>query len=331
MEPPPLEKQDTAETRVSEAPVQKTSSTKGACPSGDIISVVGGGRLANCIWEYFSLWSLNKFLPGLRTAYSQKYILKYLNKLFDNVNMPVVEDIPEDCACCENVNWSASNIHMYSFIPLRDVRKKFENVPGNIILPRYIVLVEPVLATMKLLKKEMTYKDSLVQFAQNVINSKTEEFLRKHDVRRSRITYVGVHVRRTDYKTYLQSKYNMTALGPEFYLKAMTYFRQRRPDLGRPIFLVASDDVSWVKKHLLQDDVFLVSRGDVQHPEEDLVLLSLCNHSIIDYGTYGLWAAVYAGGVTITVKTSMDVYQTLGRKPNWHFVTVNPGKEIEIY
>ena len=28
----------------------------------------------------------------------------------------------------------------------------------------------------------------------------------------------------------------------------------------------------------------------------DLCLLAMCNHSIIDYGTFGLWAGLLAGG-----------------------------------
>ena len=28
----------------------------------------------------------------------------------------------------------------------------------------------------------------------------------------------------------------------------------------------------------------------------DLSVLSMCNHSIVDYGTFGLWAALMAGG-----------------------------------
>ena len=29
---------------------------------------------------------------------------------------------------------------------------------------------------------------------------------------------------------------------------------------------------------------------------EDLALLAACNHSIISYGTFGMWAAIFAGG-----------------------------------
>ena len=28
----------------------------------------------------------------------------------------------------------------------------------------------------------------------------------------------------------------------------------------------------------------------------DLAILSMCNHSIVDYGTFGLWAGLLAGG-----------------------------------
>ena len=28
----------------------------------------------------------------------------------------------------------------------------------------------------------------------------------------------------------------------------------------------------------------------------DLAVLSMCNHTVLDYGTFGLWAALLAGG-----------------------------------
>ena len=32
---------------------------------------------------------------------------------------------------------------------------------------------------------------------------------------------------------------------------------------------------------------------------EDLALLAACNHSIISYGTFGMWAAILAGGEVV--------------------------------
>jgi galactoside 2-L-fucosyltransferase 1/2 len=35
-------------------------------------------------------------------------------------------------------------------------------------------------------------------------------------------------------------------------------------------------------------------------PTSDMALMSACNHSIIDYGSYGVWGAALAGGDVVT-------------------------------
>lgn len=46
-------------------------------------------------------------------------------------------------------------------------------------------------------------------------------------------------------------------------------------------------------------DVFLASNREFNSPAHDLITLSMCNHSIISYGTFGMWIAMKAGGRTI--------------------------------
>jgi len=77
---------------------------------------------------------------------------------------------------------------------------------------------------------------------------------------------------------------------------AMDWFRK---NIGGPlIFLIVSDDVKWCKKHLLgPKDVKIASKS----PEHDLALLSSSNHTIIDYGTFGVWGALMTGGHTVSL------------------------------
>jgi hypothetical protein len=61
-----------------------------------------------------------------------------------------------------------------------------------------------------------------------------------------------------------------------------------------------TDDVEWCKSHLLGlSDVKLVSKSE----EHDLALLSTCDHTIVDYGTFGFWGALMAGGHTMSLIT----------------------------
>nr|CAD7418712.1 unnamed protein product [Timema poppensis] len=52
--------------------------------------------------------------------------------------------------------------------------------------------------------------------------------------------------------------------------------------------------------------------GEAETPEVDLVMLSSCNHSIVDYGTYGLWAALLVNGWTVVYDLSaLNQHQTI--------------------
>ncbi|CAB3367260.1 Hypothetical predicted protein [Cloeon dipterum] len=104
-------------------------------------------------------------------------------------------------------------------------------------------------------------------------------------------TLVGIHVRRSDYGPYLIRVLNEGLVNATYFKNAMNYYRDnyREPLL----FLIVSDDIKWCEENLLvEDDVKIVS-ADVAH---DIALLSVCDHTIIDYGTYGVIGAYLSFG-----------------------------------
>jgi hypothetical protein len=52
-----------------------------------------------------------------------------------------------------------------------------------------------------------------------------------------------------------------------------------------------------------------------------MALMSTCDHSIIDYGSYGVWGAVLAGGEVLTPGSTNAAWifrwQTGGGRMNW--------------
>ena len=40
----------------------------------------------------------------------------------------------------------------------------------------------------------------------------------------------------------------------------------------------------------------------------DLAILAQCNHTVLDYGTFGLWAALFAGGRIILPGKNMKIF-----------------------
>jgi galactoside 2-L-fucosyltransferase 1/2 len=105
------------------------------------------------------------------------------------------------------------------------------------------------------------------------------------------ITYVGVHVRRTDYIGYLTRKFNASTVKPDYFLRQMNVFRNKYKPI---MFVVVSDDPMWCERELRGDDVVVMKTNS---PVQDLAIMAACNHSIIDYGTYGVWGAILSGGI----------------------------------
>ena len=79
-----------------------------------------------------------------------------------------------------------------------------------------------------------------------------------------------------------------------------------------------SDDLEWCRKHLLTKklkDVVIASKS----PQHDLALLATSDHTIIDYGTFGEWGAVMAGGHTISLDVDKNFSRVMSEfTDKWH-------------
>ena len=127
---------------------------------------------------------------------------------------------------------------------------------------------------------------------------------------------MSVHVRRTDYNSYLKRKLNVTLVTEDFFVRQMDYFRKKYVNT---LFVVVSDDPDWCERKLNLSDT-VVLRGN--SPEQDLSVMAQCNHSIFDYGTFGEWGALMAGGETLLYNLSSGTEVKLATLlPNWHLVT----------
>ena len=142
----------------------------------------------------------------------------------------------------------------------------------------------------EIIRDHFRFTDSILLKAKHIIQMVGKQM--NEDVQ---TVYVGVHIRRTDFhqfsKNWLKELLNET-----FYESAMDYFRQRYSQVA---FLVVSDDVSWCKAHLKSPDTYHVGTPSA---EVDMAIMANCNASIVDYGTFGMWGAILAGGETVTSK-----------------------------
>lgn len=89
-------------------------------------------------------------------------------------------------------------------------------------------------------------------------------------------------------------------ISANFFYNAMNHYRESfgTSKFNVLIFVIVSDDLRWCKKTFENmSDVYFVSKDNSAFL--DMAILSNCNHSIIDFGTFGQWGAFLAGGQTI--------------------------------
>ena len=108
-------------------------------------------------------------------------------------------------------------------------------------------------AYIKHIKKNMHFKTDI----------KTKAHARLLEVAKSRklnaiqkAIFIGVHVRKTDHADFVKRQLNLEPIYDEYYNDGMDYFRDNYDNC---IFIVASDDIKWCKKHIdtsMEDVVF---------------------------------------------------------------------------
>ncbi|XP_059491123.1 galactoside 2-alpha-L-fucosyltransferase SEC1-like [Neocloeon triangulifer] len=245
--------------------------------------------MANRIWEYLGTWGLAKFLG--RQAFVPKVTFDWLLPIFPDLDLPIYEEI-------KHCNLSLQRIREVDSL---DTLK--ERVQGqHLIFEKWYVLPRVVLPYLDEARKLFRFADDLVLKVNQTIRAVGGE---------GRVL-VAVHVRRTDYIGFLVNRYHLTIANKFYYLDAMDWFRKNIG--GKLLFLIVSDDPPWCELNLLgQEDVVMASK-DTYH---DLALLTLADHNIIDYGTYGAFAGLMTKGHTVTL-FSIDFDQVMAKYKNWH-------------
>ena len=117
------------------------------------------------------------------------------------------------------------------------------------------------------------------------------------DERGGSVTFVNIHVRRTDYISFVEKRYKGHEVGRTFFLHCIREFLRLHPD---SVFLVTSDDLAWCQQNIRHERVIfprLLSSADPA--VTDFLLMTQANHTIYDYGSFAFWGAALAGGRTM--------------------------------
>lgn len=262
------------------------------CPQYGIVTIVQGGRLGNQMWEYASVWALAR-RTGLE-PYVPRCMRVKLDQVFESLSVPTFEEISH---CPVNLNTFVKSLESWNY------------TNQSIVLPRYFIQPDLVLTWVQDIIQEFTVKKKILDRSQEILHLANKS--NKYKV------FVGVHVRRTDYIGYLWRKRLVPPADVDFYFSGMKYFEKKYEAV---VFIVVSDDPVFCHIHFgKKNNVYITGKMHPNSPSLDLAILASCNHTVFDYGTFGEWGAILAGGETIYYNLSHHSSARVGQLlPHWH-------------
>lgn len=102
---------------------------------------------------------------------------------------------------------------------------------------------------------------------------------------------VAVHIRRGDYVNNPKTKKAHFICDLNYYEKAFRLIKDKLKEKNlEPKFFIFSDDISWAKDNLKEDNLVFVSRPEILDYEE-LILMSKAKHNIIANSSFSFWSA----------------------------------------
>ena len=148
------------------------------------------------------------------------------------------------------------------------------------------------------------------QFDVNVISFATKylrSLISRFELNATDVTPIGVHVRRRDFLSRASIKRGRSVATADYFHAAMNYFRKQYTNC---VFLVATDDVKWCRKHLMAPDVIMIadskvkvtSRLQVSDIQRDMGVLRLVEHNILSTGTFSWWIGWFTPGQVVYYK-----------------------------
>lgn len=245
-----------------------------------IITALSAGRLGNNMFEYAALYALSHTTKCLA------------------IMAPPMSTLLRPCFLVTmSTNWSMDRYAEWRVEPLAHLQTdNARNISCNgeyVRLTGYPSDWRYFSQDEQAIRREFTFSTSIADEA--------DAFLAK--ARRQKVnndanvpvTFVGVHVRRTDYSAYLERQ-DCVSADRKYLVAAMDRFVAKYKNV---LFVVASDDPDEASTMLADVDFPKVLVDGTFSSCTSLAILSRCNHSVITQGTFGFWAAYLAGGETV--------------------------------
>ena len=134
------------------------------------------------------------------------------------------------------------------------------------------------------------YKSELIKMLHNPYQNMIRDDLEKYSLNESQQSqqsqqyeFVSIHVRRTDYLALSDIHLNLSMA---YYEEAMSHFSKEKS-----IFLIFSDDVAFIQKEPLFQN--LVNKHIITNEDDEYCfwLMTACHHNIIANSSYSWWSS----------------------------------------
>jgi hypothetical protein len=134
------------------------------------------------------------------------------------------------------------------------------------------------------------YKSELIKMLHNPYQNAIRDDLEKYSLNESQQSqqsqqyeFVSIHVRRTDYLALSDIHLNLSMA---YYEEAMSHFSKEKS-----IFLIFSDDVAFIQKEPLFQN--LVNKHIITNEDDEYCfwLMTACHHNIIANSSYSWWSS----------------------------------------
>ncbi len=235
------------------------------------------GRLGNNMFQFASLYSIARALNRTPVISDSYELFDAFNR---NLRRVVLVDQPESHVKIVSETFGG----MYS--------TSLYNLPNmDLQLCCYLQSWKYFVEYAHEIHSFFQFKDWIQIRAKSILSSASNLYRIKNRLdSSSHITYVGVHVRRTDVRTPIHLDRGYKAASLSYIYKSMDYFRRKHANV---YFIVCSDNMQWCERYLSKPDVYFVEDQD---SIVDMAVLTKCNHTIMTVGTFSWWAAWLTGG-----------------------------------
>ena len=245
-----------------------------------IVRITGG--LGNQLFQYAYALSLSNQGYDVKICSDSfdKYKLREYNLEYYNISLDRVSNV--DTTCKNNLfkkimtklGFSLNNelIEKGYFY-----EKSMLQPEDNKCISGYFQSEKYFFDIRSILLKEFTLKSGISEYGDLVVDN----------INQSSCS-CSLHIRRGDYLANSATNKIHGVLGLDYYKKAVKLLEEKQGDVQYFIF---SDDVQWAKENLNIENAFFIDGQEERIPNEDLYLMSLCNHNIIANSTFSWWGA----------------------------------------